>query len=234
MAKKKVKTAITLEDDAVQKILTELLEEFRRKNLVSEDLRRGYKGLSPELLKSSCGDQGISEVDFDLAIKDLIDAGLVKTGPMVMYDNKPNSSVFILSLYSKNEFSYLTEDGYKVGTKLRTSRPPKPIVLPNVHISGGTFNHSPIGVGNQVAQSVTISASGSEQLLDRLREEIWKQIEDEKKRSEILERLAELEIAKDRSSMLTSYTQLVGVIGDHITVLGFLLPPVLEMIMRHS
>jgi hypothetical protein len=40
-----------------------------------------------------------------------------------------------------------------------------------VHISGGTFHQSPIGVGTKISQTVNISAS-SDELFSRLREEI--------------------------------------------------------------
>jgi hypothetical protein len=234
--KKATKNTVDLADSAVQSVLVELLSEFRGRGLGADDLRRGYEGIPPEELKSTCCKDGnISEVDFDLALKDLITGGLVKTGPMRPYDNKPGSGVFIFSMYSLNEYSHLTEDGYKAATKLRTFAPPKPrIPIPNVHISGGTFHQSPIGAGSKISQTINISASGGEELFAKLREEILRNIEDGNKRALVLERLESLEAAHDQPTMLERYTQLVGAIGDHITVLQFFLPPILLWIMQHN
>lgn len=66
-------------------------------------------------LKQKCfeGDHTTTNVDFDLALKELEDAELVNTGPMVMHDNPPNSAVVIIALYSRREYVYLTAKGYK-------------------------------------------------------------------------------------------------------------------------
>jgi hypothetical protein len=150
---KKSKKSTTL-DEPAKTILSVLLTEFREKGFGMEELRNTYRGLSPAALKSTCcADGKLSDVDFDLAMSDLDEDDLVKTGPMAAYDNPPGSDVVILALYSKNEYSYLTEEGYKAATRLGVTRPPR-MSVPNVHISGGTFHQSPIGVGTQVSQTV--------------------------------------------------------------------------------
>jgi hypothetical protein len=228
MAKKSTKSP-TL-DETARVILSLLLTEFRAKGLGMEELGNTYQGLSPTALKSTCcADGRISDVDFDLAMSDLDNADLVKTGPMEMYDNPPGSSVVVIGFYSKNEYSYLTEQGYKAATRLGIARPPG-MSVPRVHISGGTFHQSPIGIGDQVAQTVNISAS-SDELFNRLREEIQERISDDKKRSDIIVQLDALEDAKDKPSRLERYTQLVGVIGDHVTVFGPLLTLLLQRLM---
>jgi len=137
-------------------ILSTLLAEFREKGFGTAELRDSYKGLAPTELRSICCSDGtISTVDFDLAMSDLDECELVKTGPMTMYENEPGSSVTVLAFFSKNEFSYLTEEGYKAATRIGASSPPR-IPTPRVHISGGTFNQSPIGVGAHVSQTMSV------------------------------------------------------------------------------
>ena len=226
------KKSITLEEPAAQRILSALLREFREKGFGTEELRNEYQGLSPAVLKSTCcADGKISDVDFELAMNDLDADDLVKTGPTALYDNPPNSSVLVVAFYSKNEYSYLTEEGYKAATTLAVTRPPR-IPVPSVHISGGTFHQSPIGVGTKISQTVNISAS-SDELFSRLREEIQEHVSDDKKRSEIMVHLDALENAQGQPSMFERYTQLVGVVGDHVTVFGPLLTLVLQKLMGH-
>jgi hypothetical protein len=230
MAKKSKKRS-TL-DEPAKTILSVLLAEFREKGFGTEELRSTYRGLSPAALKSTCcADGKLSGVDFDLAMSDLDEGDLVKTGPMMAYDNPPGSDVVILALYSKNEYSYLTEEGYKAAARLGVARPPR-IPVPNVHISGGTFHQSPIGVGTRVSQTVNISASSGE-LFDHLREEIAERVGDDKKRTDILVSLDVLEAERDRPSMLERYNQFVGVLGDHITVFSPLLAMLLQKLMEN-
>jgi len=223
MAKKSTKS-LTL-DGPSKKILSVLLTEFRERHFGTEQLRNTYQGLSPAELKSACK---LADVDFDLAMSDLDESDLVKTGPMEMYDNPPGSSVTILAFYSKNQYSYLTEEGYKLATRLGTALPK--MSVPRVHISGGTFNQSPVGIGAQVSQTVNIQGSSNE-LFNHLREEIQQQVADEKRRSEILLCVDALEDAPDQPSLLERYNKLVGVIGDHMTVFGPLLIPLLQRLM---
>jgi hypothetical protein len=80
-------------DDAGRLILSHLLSEFRERKLTTSDLQHSYKGLPPSELKDLCIANGVCEVDYDLAMKELMGEGLVKTGPMRAYDNPPGSFV---------------------------------------------------------------------------------------------------------------------------------------------
>jgi hypothetical protein len=100
-------------------------------------------------LSKNCEGAGATKVDFDLALKELED-GLVGTGPMAFFDNDPHSSVFILAMFSKREYVYLTEAGYRVAAQMDSQKPRSG--SPRVHISGGTFHQSQIGIGEQVTQ----------------------------------------------------------------------------------
>ncbi len=153
MAKRSNKS--TTVGEPAKAILSVLLTEFREKGFGTGELRNTYRGLSPAALKSACVGGRLSDVDFDLAMSELDEGDLVKTGPMTAYENPPGSDVVILALYSKNEYSYLTEEGYKAAARLGVTRPPR-LPVPNVHISGGTFHQSPIGVGTQVSQTINI------------------------------------------------------------------------------
>jgi hypothetical protein len=216
-------------DDPAKRVLSVLLAEFQEKRFGAAELEDTYRGLAPATLKSICTtDGGLSEVDFDLAIKELEEYDLVETGPMELYDNPPGSTVTVIAFYSKNEYSYLTEEGYKLATRFGT-RPPR-MPAPRVHISGGTFHQSPVAVGTQVSQTVNISAS-SDELLARLREEVQERVVDDQKRSEIMLHIDALEEAQGKPSMIERYNKLVGVIGDHVTVFGPVLTLLLQRLM---
>ena len=122
-------------DDLAKEILTNVVADFRAKNLGATDLSNEYVGVSlPSLESTLCVGGSHSKVDFDLALKQLEEGELVKTGPLVPYENEPGSQVFIFAAFSKREFAYLTEKGYKAAQKLpRKTRS----AVPSVHISGG-------------------------------------------------------------------------------------------------
>jgi hypothetical protein len=58
-------------------------------------------------------DHTTTDVDFDLALKELEEKELIGTGPMEVIENPPDSFVNFVGLYSKREYVYLTEKGYK-------------------------------------------------------------------------------------------------------------------------
>src|ERR1700752_57316 len=99
---------------------------------------------------------------------------------------------------------------------------------PHFHISGSTFNNSPIGVGDGFAQTIMSQTSSVSEAVSAFRSEVKKVIDDEAKQREILSRLDELEAAADRPTMIERYNNLVATIGNHITVFGLLLPPLLD------
>ena len=185
--------------------------------------------MSPAELRSvCCGEVGISDVDFDLAMSDLEQDGLVDTGPKEHVKNNPNSMILMVGFFtSKREYTYLSEEGYKEASRIRPRRALGP---QHIHLSGN-FHQSPIGVGDHISQSVSVATTNSE-MFARLREEIGNRVEDCQKRDEILARLEALETAPDKPSRIERYTQLVGVLGDHITVFTVLLTPLFQNLMR--
>jgi hypothetical protein len=220
-----------LDDEATKRILSALLNEFNQRQLTTADLHKTYEGLSPAQLKTHCCvDGNVTEVDFDLAMQDLSQDDLVKTGPLEPYPNDPGSNILVLMFFSKNEYSYLTEDGYKAATKIKAPRRPRPST-PNIHISGNTFQGSQIGIGGNVSQTGDILAASPQQLFERTRAEIGRHISDGEKRALIVAKLNELETAADKPSKMERYNQFVSALGDHITVLNFILPPLLHWLM---
>ncbi|HEV2134334.1 MAG TPA: hypothetical protein VGR47_08720 [Terracidiphilus sp.] len=106
-------------NDAARFILSQLLSEFREKKFTTSDLWKTYKGLSPKELKDRGVAAGISEVDFDLAMGDLIGKSLIDTGPKEHVKNNPYSDVVFVGFFtSKNEYSHLTENGYREAVQL--------------------------------------------------------------------------------------------------------------------
>src|ERR1035438_886016 len=89
-------------------ILRDLLADFTDRNLTAKDLSDWYIGVNLGTLQERfCGATAASPVDFDLALKDLEDGHLVRTGPMVPYDNHPGSSVVVIGLFSKRAYALL-------------------------------------------------------------------------------------------------------------------------------
>ena len=96
-------------------ILGCLLQDFRTRGLGADALESGYVGMAMgELRKRSLGaDPTTTAVDFDLALKELEEKELIGTGPMEAIDNPPGALLVFVGLYSKREYVYLTERGYK-------------------------------------------------------------------------------------------------------------------------
>jgi hypothetical protein len=232
MAKRSTQRA-DLDHPAVKAILTALLDDFRGRDLTASDLQEGYEGPPPDELKAQCcASADFSEVDYDLAFRSLEATSLVKTGPMKMIDNDPYSGVVIIGFRSENKFALLTETGYQQASRLSAAKPAR-TASPHLHISGGTFHNSPIGVGHTVSQTLNISTATSDQLIERLREEVRSQIADKERQDAILDKLDALQAAHDNPSRIERYMQVMGAIGDHITVFSFLLTPLLHRLQGH-
>jgi hypothetical protein len=153
-------------DELAKEILADAVADFRLKNLESASLSADYEGPSIGDLKAKfCLRGGYSQVDFDLALKELEDNKLLKTGPMVAHQNTPNSGVFIMGLYSKREYVYLTEKGYKEAQK-PASKPRAPTT--HVNISGGTFQNSPFAVGTNINQTTSINIKNDQEVIGYL------------------------------------------------------------------
>jgi hypothetical protein len=153
-------------DDLAKQILADVVADFRAKNLGSDALSDGYVGASIVSLEMKyCTGGSHSKVDFDLALKQLEESKFVDTGPMVPYENTPGSQLVVIAMFSKREFVYLTEKGYKTAQK-STAR--SRASAPNVHISGGTFHQSPIGIGSMVNQAVNFNIDNDSEVIEYL------------------------------------------------------------------
>jgi hypothetical protein len=121
MAKAKQTLSTARLDPLARQILGDLLTDFLSRKLDSKALQDGYVGMSlPALVEHYCDSGHELRVDFDLAVKQLEGGGLVKTGPMEPYKNSPNSSVFVFTLFSKREYMYITESGYRSAKQLQS------------------------------------------------------------------------------------------------------------------
>jgi hypothetical protein len=152
-------------DDLAKQILADVAADFRAKGLGSQALSDGYVGADIGALEVKyCTDGSHSKVDFDLALKELEETKFVDTGPMVPYENTPGSQVVVIAIFSKREFVYLTEKGYKAAQKSTA----KPRSTTSVHISGGNFHQSPIGIGGTVNQAVNFNLSNDSEVVEYL------------------------------------------------------------------
>lgn len=155
-------------DEVATAILARLKGEFISSQQPAADLANTYEG--PSLLEVEnevVSSLGISKVDYDLALKNLEDNGLVKTGPMEMYDNPPNSGVFVVAIISKRKYLHLTEAGYRASSTIKSAAPrPRPQTV--VTITGGTFHQSPVGVGQTVTQSLNFDVGDQDKSVNYL------------------------------------------------------------------
>ncbi|MFP2516149.1 hypothetical protein [Buttiauxella agrestis] len=157
-------------DDAAKQILGTLLADFSDRGLTAQDLKKGYEGPKIEALATAvCNVADFDTVDFEIAFSDLEKDKLIKTGPMAMYDNDRNSSVIIIASFSKREFVYLTEDGYKAAKKA-PNRPPQRVqrIVNNLTITGGQFSNLQLGQGESVSQSMSVTTEGDSETVNKL------------------------------------------------------------------
>ncbi|HEB0856792.1 hypothetical protein I5682_23460 [Citrobacter werkmanii] len=151
-------------DDAAKQILATLLTDFMDRGLSAKELKKGYEGPKIDVLATAvCDNDEITKVDFEVSFGELEDKKLVKTGPMTFYENKPDSQIFIMSAYSKREYAYLTEAGYKEARK-SPNKPMQPVkrVINNVNISGGQFSNLQLATGDGISQSMAVSTTGAD------------------------------------------------------------------------
>ena len=151
-------------------VLRYLLQEFETNGRGSDELQSGYVGPRMDAMLSEFAlDDAFSRVDYDLAIKELEELSLIKTGPIKMYDNPPDSGVFIFASFSARDYLYLTEEGYRESRKT----PPVPRLssrpTQTVHFSGN-FYQSPVGVGGVVSQQINFDVSNENDAVSYLTE----------------------------------------------------------------
>jgi hypothetical protein len=206
-----------------QMILRQLLADFLDQNLGSEALSRNYRGVPIAALKhESCGGNAAAAVDFDLALKDLEDGHLVATGPMVPYKNSPDSAVVVVGLFSKREYACLTEKGYKAAQRGQAERASRS-GTPRVHISGGNFHHSPIGIGSRINQSVRVSNQNVTVFVN-LREAVEGSDIDPADRARLLAGIEAMEKAQSSPGFMDKYKEFIAIAANHIAIIGPFLP----------
>ena len=214
-------------------IIQYLLTDFLGRSLSSEDLSDGYEGPKIAAMKEHFGRKGAATVDFDLAMKDLEESGLIDTGPMVPFDNPPHSQVFVVGLWTKREFAYLTEKGYKTAQKRRTREKSRGSANVNVTISGGHFHQSPIGLGDHVNQSVC-AEYGSMSIFGDLNRVIRQSDVGEPDRQKLIAAIAAMEKAQSTVSFRDRYREFIALAADYMTLVGPYVPALAALVGKLS
>ncbi|ELV2767984.1 hypothetical protein QNS15_001378 [Enterobacter cloacae] len=156
-------------DEAAKQILGTLLADFTDRGLTAQDLKNGYEGPNIEALATAvCGVADFTSVDFEVAFGDLEKANMIKTGPMAMYDNDSNSSVIIIASYSKREYVYLTEAGYKESRKAPNRPQRVQRIVNNLTITGGNFSNTQLGQGDSFTQTQSITSGADSEIVAKL------------------------------------------------------------------
>jgi hypothetical protein len=157
MARKKQPSRPSELSRLAREILLSIRDDFVSKGLPTAALTSGREGpLTKDLELAVCTSGNSSKVDFELAVAELENGQLIRTGPWVPFDNKPGSDVIILSMYSKREYVCLTEAGYRAAGTLKEGKPRSP--SSRIHISGGSFTNAQIAAGHEVTQMQRVDA----------------------------------------------------------------------------
>ncbi|MFP9496998.1 hypothetical protein [Pectobacterium brasiliense] len=156
-------------DEAAKQILGTLLADFTDRELTAEHLKRRYEG--PQIVAVAtavCNIDDITQVDFDVAFSELEKGKLIRTGPIESYKNRPGSGVIMLGGYSKREYVFLTEEGYKAAR--RTPNRPQRVnrVVNHVHISGGQFSNLQLAAGERIQQTMSVTTGTDSEVVAQL------------------------------------------------------------------
>jgi hypothetical protein len=208
-----------------QDILKDLLADFVGRNLSVQELSHQHVGVAIESLKKKYA--GDNTVDFDLALKELMESKLVDTGPSVPYENEPGSGLVFIGFYSKNEYAYLTEKGYKAAKKVKV---PRMSGTNRVHISGGNFHHSPIGIGGHVTQSV--ATSGNAPVFMDLHEAVQKSAIEPAQQAELITRIEAMEHARKTPGFVERYADFIACAANHMTLIAPFIPALTAEMMK--
>ena len=214
-------------DDLSKQILADVVAYFRPKDLGTSALSKGYVGPSIAALGIKyCADGPYSKVDFDLAVKLLEESKFINTGPMVPFENKPDSQFVVMGVFSKREFVYVTEKGYKATQKSPATRSSTKLAE-NIHFHG---DNAPFNI-NSTDNSTDITSETNEQLFVQM-QEAARSITDENERNEIVSRLPELEKARGTGGFLQAYQNFMASAANHVTVFAPFLPMLAQMLTR--
>jgi hypothetical protein len=157
-------------DEAAKQILGTLLADFTDRGLSASDLKKGYEGPKLDVLATAvCNVEDITKVDFEVAFDELDKKNLINTGPMEMVDpGKFGSGVIVIASFSKREYVYLTEAGYRESRK-SPNRPQRvQRVVNNINISGGQFGNVQLAAGENVQQSMAVSNGADSEIIEKL------------------------------------------------------------------
>ncbi|MDE8742832.1 hypothetical protein PZA20_13505 [Pectobacterium polaris] len=146
-------------DEAAKQILATLLADFTDRDLSADDLSNSYEGPQIDVLATAvCNVEDITKVDFEVAFSDLEKARFLQTGPLVPFENDPSSSLIMIGSYSKEEYAYLTTEGYKAARK-SPNRPQQRVqrVVNHVNISGGNFSNLQLATGERIQQTMSVN-----------------------------------------------------------------------------
>jgi len=156
-------------DEAAKQILGTLLADFTDRGLTAQDLKDGYEGPNIEALATAvCSVADFTTVDFEVAFGDLENSNMIKTGPMAAYDNDRNSSVIFIGGYSKREFVYLTEAGYKESRKAPNRPQRVQRIVNNLTITGGNFSNMQLAQGESIKQEFNVAESSDSEIVNKL------------------------------------------------------------------
>jgi len=212
-------------DDLSKQILADVVAYFRPKDLGTSALSKGYVGPSIAALGIKyCADGPYSKVDFDLAVKLLEESKFINTGPMVPFENKPDSQFVVMGVFSKREFVYVTEKGYKATQKSPATRSSTKLAE-NIHFHGDNARFNV----NSSDNSTNIASVTNEQLFVQM-QEAARSITDENERNEIVSRLPELEKARGTGGFLQAYQNFMASATNHVTVSAPFLPILAQML----
>lgn len=156
-------------DEAAKQILGTLLADFTDRGFTAQDLKNGYEGPNIKALATAvCSVADFTSVDFEVAFGDLEKAKMIKTGPMAVYDNDRNSSVVFIGSYSKREYVYLTEAGYKESRKAPNRPQRVQRIVNNLTITGGSFSNMQLAQGESVKQEFNVAESSDSDIVNKL------------------------------------------------------------------
>ncbi len=171
-------------DSFKKRILIDLFTDFQSKAVTHKDLIKGYEGISISELEKNLVGGSSEKVSYDIAFDDLMKEKLIWTGPRVFFNKRLADDRSFIGTEDKKEYVCITETGLKyyfnkfkeVKSKARESS--------TVSINHSNFYNSPVGIGENIYQTISISEEGEilvKELLGLLKKEKGEITSDEEK-----------------------------------------------------